>query len=443
MHPDLVLEEDKKKISSSNLILIAFATAFLPRLLQSIGFPSVINFLHFLVVFSVCGIVIFTNKIKNSRQIHASYSILAGLFFLLISVLVSALFNQAGIVNAILDFFLLAEPFILLLSILCLPVKVQIASRLRKWIFVFSCINLALGILQGPILRLHLQNPDYVKGVFIGQGSGHVVGASVSLTFAIFYLLTAQKVFWIRLSVFLAAFTHTLYADAKQVVLVMVLSGVLILLTRFTNLMQFIRLLLLFAIVMTIFILCVQNIPAFSAFNTWLRPEIYGPDGEATLLKMASIRIISGYMISNPIHYLVGLGPGHTVGRLGGWMLNEYSDLLNPLGATTHPASKEVWKAIGNSWLGDQSSFFSPLFGWAGIWGDLGLLGLISYLSLAYVAWNHLCKSLSHFYLLNVGVFGLVFSQMEEPGYMLFVAMLIGLRWHENESFLNKARFFK
>lgn len=443
MYQDSVLENNTKKISSSSLILIAFATAFLPRMLQSIGFPSAINFLHFLAIPSVCSLVLFTNKTRNLRQTHVSYAILVGLFFLLISVLISALFNHAGIVNAILAFFLLSEPFILLLSIVCLPAKIQVASRLRKWIVIFSCLNLALGILQGPILRLHLQNPDYVKGVFIGQGSGHVVGASVSLTFAIFYFLTAQKAFWIRLGVFLAAFIHMLYADAKQVVLIMALSAILILLTRFTEFIQFIKFLLLFAVLTTIFVLCVQNIPAFSAFKTWLRPEIYGPDGEATLLKMASIRIITGYMLSNPIHYFVGLGPGHTVGRLGGWMLNEYSDLLNPLGATIHPASKEVWDAIANSWLGDQSSFFSPLFGWAGIGGDLGLLGLISYLGLACTIWIYLCRDLSHFYLINVGVFGFVFSQMEEPGYMLFVAMLIGLRWHENELTLNKVRLLE
>jgi hypothetical protein len=113
-------------------------------------------------------------------------------------------------------------------------------------------------------------------------------------------------------------------------------------------------------------------------------------------------------------------------------MLENYKDLLSPLGATVHPASAAIWKAVGASWLGDQSSMFSPLFGWAGIWGDLGFLGLGSFIYIWFVVWRRLCfDDISRFFVLTVFVFGLVFSQMEEPGYMLYVTLIIGLRWHE------------
>jgi hypothetical protein len=75
---------------------------------------------------------------------------------------------------------------------------------------------------------------------------------------------------------------------------------------------------------------------------------------------------------------------------------------------------------------------FSPLFGWAGIWGDLGILGLIAYLYLAYIIWSKLSPDdLCRFLLLSVFVTGLIFSQMEEPGYMLFIALIIGLKWQQ------------
>jgi hypothetical protein len=35
------------------------------------------------------------------------------------------------------------------------------------------------------------------------------------------------------------------------------------------------------------------------------------------------------------------------------------------------------------------------------------------------------------FLLLSVAGFGLIFTQMEEPGFMFYVATTIGLRWHE------------
>lgn len=75
---------------------------------------------------------------------------------------------------------------------------------------------------------------------------------------------------------------------------------------------------------------------------------------------------------------------------------------------------------------------FCPLYGWAGIWGDLGLVGLGTYLYLAFLVWKHLClDDFSKFLLLSVAMFGLIFTQMEEPGFMLYTSSLIALRWHE------------
>ncbi|HHP7244128.1 MAG TPA: hypothetical protein ACFE0H_05520, partial [Elainellaceae cyanobacterium] len=198
------------------------------------------------------------------------------------------------------------------------------------------------------------------------------------------------------------------------------------------NITKFLKYLIGGILLISILLWCIQNVPAFGAFNTWARPEIYGSDGEATLLKSASLRIISSHFES-PINWLVGLGPGHTVGRLGGWMIRDYADLLNPFGATSHPMSSEVWSAVGASWLGDQSSMFSPFWGWAGIWGDLGFLGLGAYLFLASTIWRRIClDDFSCYLLLNVCVHGFVFTQMEEPGYMLFIAIIVALRWQEH-----------
>ncbi|MEO0836702.1 MAG: hypothetical protein AAFY16_12135, partial [Cyanobacteria bacterium J06642_3] len=181
----------------------------------------------------------------------------------------------------------------------------------------------------------------------------------------------------------------------------------------------------------SIFWWCIVNLPAFDAFNTWIRPEIYGAEGDATLLKTAAFRIIPTHYDSI-LNWFFGLGPGHSVGRLGGWMLRQYADLLAPLGSTVHPASREVWRAVANSWLGSQSSMFSPLFGWAGIWGDLGFLGLAAYLNLGLVVWQRVCvNDVSKFFLLTVVVFGLIFSQLEEPGYMLSIACIIGIQYQE------------
>jgi acyl dehydratase len=47
--------------------------------------------------------------------------------------------------------------------------------------------------------------------------------------------------------------------------------------------------------------------------------------------------------------------------------------------------------------------------------------------------WRRLCfDDVSRFFVLSVFVFGLVFSQMEEPGYMLYVTLIIALQWQEH-----------
>jgi hypothetical protein len=39
--------------------------------------------------------------------------------------------------------------------------------------------------------------------------------------------------------------------------------------------------------------------------------------------------------------------------------------------------------------------------------------------------------------LLSIGVIGFIFTQMEEPGYMISMAILIGLKWQEKRLQVN------
>jgi hypothetical protein len=142
--------------------------------------------------------------------------------------------------------------------------------------------------------------------------------------------------------------------------------------------------------------------------------------------------ILSHYQ--SPLDWLFGLGPGHTVSRLGVWFLKDYSSILKPLGATTNPISQEAMNFCGSSWLCSGSTFFMPIFGWAGIWGDLGLLGVGAYLFLGYLAWQYFgLDDSSKITSLAVFVLGFIFTQMEEPGFMLFIVLILGIVWQERQ----------
>ena len=422
-------------IKLSHLVLFGFSSAFYPRVLTLLKFPSIINLAHLGVVPWLFVFVLIKTKLKDRKQIKIVIEILVALSLFFTVNIASALYNGAGLINACLNFLFFCEHFLLLVAIISLPLTPDKLLQFRSFIIFSSYTNTIFAYVQRYVLNLHLRRglEDNIKGVFIGGGAGHVVGASVALTFGVYYFFAAKQLpIWFRAVVALATFWHMNMADAKQVVLVFGIAGIMLLFTKFQNIAQALQYIIGGTILGYAFFWGVNNIEAMEAFQTWMRPEIYGPEGEATLLKTATFRIVPTFYDSI-FHPLLGLGPGHTVGRLGGWMLYEYDSLLSPLGSTKHPASITIWKAVGASWLGNQSSMFSPLFGWAGIWGDLGWLGLISFLYIWWVVWRRLCfDDVSKFLTLTPIAFGLIFTQMEEPGYMLYIASIIGLRWQEH-----------
>jgi hypothetical protein len=425
-------QKPKGYIPLLSLLLFAFSSAFFPRVLLLVKFPSIVTLLYLVIVPAVALLILVKTKVKNRIQIGIVKELLVALFIFFGVNISSALLNGAGLINACLDFLFFCLQFLFLIALISLPLTQEKLQQFRNFVILASFTNLLFALVQGVIYRGG--NPDWVKGVFIDAGAGHVLGTSVSLTFVVYYIVDAKNVpLWFRGVVALAALVQMNMSDAKQVMLCFMVAGVFLFILKLKDIGAAIQYLTGAVVFGYAFHWATQNIPALDAFNTWMRPEIYGPEGEATLLKTATFRIVPTFYHS-PLNPWLGLGPGHTVGRLGGWMLGKYSDLLGPLGSTIHPASAAVWKAVAESWLGDQSSMFSPLFGWAAIWGDLGWLGLISFLYIWFVVWRRLCfDDVSKFLALTPLVSGFIFTQMEEPGYMIYVAAIIGLRWHGHQ----------
>lgn len=438
-----IYKKQKAFISSSTLILLAFATAYFPRIINALGAPSAINFVHFATVPLVSLFIINKTRTKDQNQIALSWAIISGLFALFAIMTTSAFFNEAGFINLALDYLLFAEPFMLLLAVICIPMTLKSFNKVRSWLLLFGLINIILAFAQdifikAGLLRVPRMTPeDNVQGVFYLSGAGNYVSVYVSFSFALYYWLTAKKIpTWVKAFGLFAAFYQLIVSDSKQVLLSLLVAWMILLLTKFQDFGKVLMYLVGLVLIVFSLVWLTQNtdLEAFSAFRYWFsRTDLYGPDGEAINLKLAGIRkVMSAY--DSPIHWLFGLGPGHTIGRLGGWVLLEYTSLLEPLGATFHPVSMAAKNIVETSWLAKDSSLFSPLFTWAGIWGDIGLVGLISYLYLGFITWSFLGKDdLSRFLMLNVVVIGFILTQMEEPGYMLTVASLIGMRYQEKQ----------
>jgi hypothetical protein len=414
-------------ISQANMALLAFATAFFPRVLAGLGLPALVNFFHFVTIPLACSLVLTKARFRQLGHLRLVQSILLGLGILLAVMTASALLNGAGVINVFLDFLLLSEPFLFLLTLVSLPLSPLEFGKFRQQWLRFSLVNLLFALCQILVLRVDQLNPDLVKGVFISQGSGHVVGASVSMTFGVYYFATAKyHPLWVRGLILLCCLFHVVKADGKQVLAIFLSALLILIFFKAQNLKR----LLLYVLTTLSFIgiIAVLSLTIMPALLTWAD---WGIQQEGLNLKLSGFSILKQHYHS-PLNWLLGLGPGHSVGRLGGWMIWEYLDLLKPLGVTTSRASLDVWRAVGTSWLGDRSSWFSPLFGWAGIWGDLGLLGLGTYLFLWWQVWSKLCRNdLSRFFLLTILLYGTILSQLEEPGYMLYMVGVIALCWRQ------------
>ena len=373
------LEKNKKhSIKSSTLLLLGFATAFFSRVVDTAGAPATVNFAHLALIPLASIYVITTARTKRLKQVRSAQALLFSLLLFLFSITASALLNKAGLINVVLSYLLWVEAYIFLCALVSLPFSPEGLARLKIWVLRFSIFHIGLALLQKVLLEAGVMRAtkmgilqDNIQGVFYLSGGGHVIGASVSIIFAIYCLSQAKLSLPFKVIVPIAAIAQLVVADAKQVLFVAFVAWFLLILTKVGDLKKLLMYGVIAAVSVGALMWCMDHVDAFRGFNTWVRPEIYGPEGEARLVKLSSIGIIQSYH-ENPFHWLFGLGPGHTGDRLGGWMIVKYQSLLAPLGVTAHPASQQAWDAFYASRLGGKSSMFSPLLVCAGMWGDLG-----------------------------------------------------------------------
>ena len=443
--------EEKRQISNTILIILAFSSVFYSRIAATTIRFSLLNLLHFALVPAICTIALSTTNTRNPKQISLCLSFLTGLLVLFGVTLASAFWNHAGLINAIVSFMMLGEPFMFLLAMSCIPMSARSFTKTKNFLYWSALINFLLAAVQKPLIdagRLSaggLNGTDGCGGVFFVSGAGNYVSATVSLMVAIFLFTTEKHTpLWMRLFAGIGAVWHILFSDSKQLVLTYGLAWLLLILVNSKNIGKTFKLVIGLIIIGFVGMWCVENVEAFKSFTAWARPELYGSDGLAWYAKFYSIGLILDNHQS-PLNWLLGLGPGHTVSRLGAWFLTDYTSILSPLGSTSTLIGQQSRNFVNGFWLTMGSSLFNPIFGWAGIWGDLGLLGLGSYLYLGYLVWRNFCVDDGlKIILLSVFVIGWIFTQMEEPGYMLSVAFILGVSWQKRnlkKEVSNKLRY--
>jgi len=96
-------QQRKGFIKSSTIVLLAFATAYFARLIEALGVPAAINFLHFATVPLACSVVLAKARSKSQRQLAIVQEILLGLLIFFILMCASGLLNNAGLLTRALN----------------------------------------------------------------------------------------------------------------------------------------------------------------------------------------------------------------------------------------------------------------------------------------------------------------------------------------------------
>lgn len=400
------------------LTMLAAVAVMTSRVATHYSAPTLANFLHFPVVALLFVLALPYFRTRVFARFTNALLLFAG------AIIASAFLNGAGMLNAALEFMLLAEPFLLLLAMTVLPWSSRMTRQFRWLLLAIVIVHVAIAYYQRFGQGLV---DDGVKGLFLEQGAGHHVAGAVALSAAIFFAMYGQEWgLWTRIIFAVIAGNVVILSDSKQVLAVFL--GALVVqiamnMRRFGKMMRYV---LYTAIASAVIAAAAYTV--FPALRTWGNPAVV----ETGIKHKLSVFSLFTEYYKSPLNYALGLGPGHTVTRLG-LLLPKYA-ILERFGATVSPVTDAVTDANERLWMSRHggSSFWSMYYSWAGVWGDLGALGLAAYLYLGFLVWRYLCREdLLKFFLLNVLLFGCIFAWIDEPAYILFVALLIGLRWQE------------
>jgi hypothetical protein len=406
----------------------AVLAAMLSRLAVATGVvPALINFFHFPLTLGAVLVAV----TGGTPQHSLGRPLGIGVGGLLVLSLVSWAFNGGEWFRPVLSWLVFLEPFLLLYALLKVPPPPG-KAQLLWW------LPLGVPFLQVP-LALWQAIPrgvgDHVQGTFLGMGAGHHAAGAVALTGTL--ICTAKGLsapaFNVRLKWLLAGMLLCMVpvlADAKQNIAAF-LPALLVLLSTFAQFRKSI---------MRIFI----TLPIFAA-ALWIASSYYPPlqrltdrtvIDNALQAKGQSLTITAQWLSKTPWGWLIGVGPGNSVSRVALMGIERYLNPNSPvalLGLSAAPLTREIWgmEMVGGS-LG-KSSVMKGTYSWAGLFGDLGLIGLGLYLGLTWKIWRHLRvrrtwqADAARAALIMAGLSGVIFSWLEEPGYMLIVAPLVGL----------------
>jgi hypothetical protein len=408
-------------------VIAALGTATLSRLLVAWGLaPSLLNFCHFPLVVGAAAIAI----IKPSPTAHRTANALGfGVLGLLLLCLLSWLVGGGEPARPFFAWLVLCEPFLLVYAILRCPPPPQAAARMWGMIMGLAAIQFVLGLYQSVAIG----TGDTVQGTFIGQGAGAHIAGAICLTGVMIAVARSPhettrlgRLAWLAAAGLL--FLIPILGDANQATAAFLPAiGIIFLSSRGLKVSQLILPGVgILAVVYAGFLFYppLQRLADKDILSRGIRG------------KTEAVAWVAGAMSHSAAGWIVGLGPGNTVSRVALLSVGATVKGDSPirlLGLKMAPITGDLLLKTKNNWMYASSSAWSGISSWLGLLGDLGIAGVALYLWIAFRLWSASGgdggwqAGVARGTLLMVGLLGGLFSWLEEPGYTLVAATVVGL----------------
>jgi len=405
---------------------VAVLAAAFSRLVVSTGFfPEFLNFFHY----PLALVAVLMAAAEATHRSSLARALEHGLLALLCVSLLSWMINGGQILRPFLDWLVFAEPFFIICTIVAMPPDPRTAKALWRLALAIPLVQLPLAAYQA----LSLGFGDHIQGLFMGLGAGPHVAGAVALLGAMICAARAVSAFspkarpiWLLGAALL--FLVAVLADAKQVIigffpalLVMLLSLMRLRWTR---------------VVVVLPALAVLILGSFSYYQPLRVVFDWVLISRGAYGKVQALSIIASRLSSGVGRWFFGLGPGNSVSRVALMGLEAFVKPSSPvglLGLRSALTTSDIRILTSSSWLFSSSSVWSGVSSLLGLLGDLGLVGLGLYIWMCWRIWHRLKSPagwqscVARGVLLMCGLLSVMFSWLEEPGFTLPAALIVGL----------------
>jgi hypothetical protein len=407
-------------------IAAAVLAATCSRLVVATGYvSSFANFVHYPLVLAVALIA----AVESPRRVPGRRALELALLSLLVVSLASWLVNGGDVLRPFLDWLVFAEPLLIVYAVSTMSPTPQRRRFLGALVLAIAFVQMPLAVYQALVFGVS----DPVQGLFIGMGAAAHVAGAVSVVAGIVCVARGlsddqrrSKIAWIVAGIVLSLVA--VIADAKQVIIAFLPALVVVLVISG-------RLRVPWIVLSSAVVVAVTAV-VFALYHPLQKALDWELISRGALGKLNAFSVIAGKLSTGWAQWIVGLGPGNSVSRVAMMGLDAFVKHDSPvylLGLGPAATTVELWNLTASSRLYASSSVWSFVSSWLGLLGDLGLAGIMVYVWALAVVWRNLRRghgweqAAAQAVILMMIFLAFLYSWLEEPGYTVTAALVIGL----------------